>query len=297
MFDGIIRAFFTARFRKANAHYSTEKTIGQRGSISRSGKEPVEVIFYYPEKRENAPVVVQIHGGAWVGMDAVDDDGYCARLSKELGAFVVNVNYKRLYERPFPYQQEEAVDTVRWLLANAANLGIDKRKIIVTGGSAGGHITAGTAIMLAREGISIAGQVLEVPFLDFTHKLEINSPQAEKLYDLMLKIYSNKLPREHEVISPVVAPDEIMRKVAPASIIVCGRDPLHPHGEYYAQRLNNLGNSAALKRYENGYHGFGTDKDEERPEQDALREDCFWYKVEEIKRLYRLSEEENHGKA
>ena len=229
--------------------------------------------------------------------DAVDDDEYCVRLSKELGAFVVNVNYKRLYERPFPYQQEEAVDTVKWLLANAAKLGIDKHKIIITGGSAGGHITAGTAIMLAREGIPIAGQVLEVPFLDFAHRLEINSPQTEKLYDLMLKIYSKKLPREHEVISPIAAPDEILRKVAPASIIVCGRDPLHPHGEYYAQRLNSLGNSAALKLYENGYHGFGTDKDEERPEQDALREDCFWYKVGEIKRLYRLSEEENHGKA
>ena len=49
--------------------------------------------------------------------------------------------------------------------------------------------------------------------------------------------------------------------------------------------------------YFNGYHGFGTDKAEEKPEQDRLREDCFRYKVEKAKALYAMSGEENHGKA
>lgn len=78
------------------------------------------------------PVFVQIHGGAWVGMDAVDDDRYCLRLSKELGALVVNVNYKRLYEHSFPYAHEEIVDTVKWLRENAEILRIDPKKIVLS---------------------------------------------------------------------------------------------------------------------------------------------------------------------
>ena len=160
-FTRIKRWFFTTRLKKANEHYKTDKVIGKRGVIERDGKNPVEVIFYYPEKQENMPVFVQVHGGGWVGMDAVDDDAYCDRLSKELGAFVVNVNYKRLYEESFPYCQEEVADVVRWLKKNAESLSIDPDRIVVSGGSAGGHITAGAAILLAHDGIEIAGQVIE----------------------------------------------------------------------------------------------------------------------------------------
>ena len=141
-FTRIKRWFFTTRLKKANEHYKTDKVIGKREVIERDGKNPVEVIFYYPEKQENMPVFVQVHGGGWVGMDAVDDDAYCDRLSKELGAFVVNVNYKRLYEESFPYCQEEVADVVRWLKKNAESLSIDPNRIVVSGGSAGGHITA-----------------------------------------------------------------------------------------------------------------------------------------------------------
>ncbi len=50
---------------------------------------------------------------------------------------MVNVNYKRLYDKSFPYPQEEVVDTVKWLKAHAKQLGIDPDRIILSGGSAG----------------------------------------------------------------------------------------------------------------------------------------------------------------
>ena len=106
-FTAIKRAVMNARFHKINKHYKTDPVVGERSIIQREGKDPVEVLFYYPKQRENMPVFVQIHGGAWVGLDAVDDDRYCQRLSEELGAFVVNVNYKRLYDKSFPYPQED----------------------------------------------------------------------------------------------------------------------------------------------------------------------------------------------
>ena len=250
----------------------------------------MEVLLYYPPKMENMPVFVQIHGGAWVGMDAVDDDRYCLRLSKELGALVVNVNYKRLYEHSFPYAHEEIVDTVKWLKENAEILCIDPEKIVLSGGSAGGHLTAGSCILLAQQGISVAGQVMEVPFLDFTGSIPLDLPGGDKLFDMMFELYPSQMPLDSEVISPATKiTDETLKKLAMAVVIVCGRDPLHLAGEAYAQRLSQYGKLLDLKMYEKGYHGFGTEKTEERVEQAILREDCFRYKVEKTKQLYDMS--------
>lgn len=283
----IKKTIFNARFHRVNKHYATDPVIGQRAKIEREGKEPVEVILYFPKEQKNAPVFVQIHGGAWVGMDAVDDDRYCQRLSEELGAFVVNVNYKRLYDRSFPYPQEEVVDTVKWLKKNAEQLGIDPDRIVLSGGSAGGHLTAGSAILLAKEDIQIAGQIMEVPFLDFTGSIPVDFPEGNKLYDMMFSLYPPEIPLDSEVLSPAARiTEETLEKLSPAVIIVCGKDPLHPQGERYAQLLREHGKLADLKKYEEGYHGFGTDKAEEMPLQNRLREDCFRYKVDMARRLY-----------
>lgn len=291
-FTAIKRAFMNARFHKVNEHYKTDPVVGDRSYIQREGKDPVEVLFYYPEKRQAAPVFVQIHGGAWVGLDAVDDDRYCQRLSEELGAFVVNVNYKRLYDKSFPYAHEEIVDVVMWLKANSKQLGIDADKIVLSGGSAGGHLTAGASIMLAQRGIRIAGQIMEVPFLDFTHTIPIDFPEGDKLYKMMFELYPPMIPLDSEVISPAaMITDKTLEKVSPAVIIVCGKDPLHPQGERYAELLKRHGKLVDLKMYENGYHGFGTDKAEEKPEQAALREDCFRYKVEKARELFAMGGE------
>ena len=290
----IKRAVFNARFHRVNRHYATDPVIGQRAKIKREGKEPVEVLFYYPEKTEKAPVFVQIHGGAWVGMDAVDDDRYCQRLSEDLGVFVVNVNYKRLYDKSFPYPQEEVVDTVKWLKENAEELGIDENKIVISGGSAGGHLTAGAAIMLAKQGIKIAGQIMEVPFLDFTGSISIDFPEGNRLYDMMFELYPPQMPLDSEELSPAAAiSEETLKKLSPAVIIVCGKDPLHPQGEHYAKLLKEHGKLIGLKKYEEGYHGFGTDKAEEMPLQNRLREDCYKYKAEKAKELFEMADQSN----
>ncbi len=294
LLTAIKRMIFNARFHRVNRHYATDPVVGQRAKIERKGKEPVEVLFYFPEKTEKVPVFVQIHGGAWVGMDAVDDDRYCKRLSEDLGAFVVNVNYKRLYDKSFPYPQEEVVDTVKWLKENAEELGIDPEKIILSGGSAGGHLTAGAAILLAKENIQIAGQIMEVPFLDFTGTIPIDFPEGNKLYDMMFELYPPQIPLDSEELSPAAKiSEETLDKLSKAVVIVCGKDPLHPQGIHYAELLKKHGKLLDLKMYEEGYHGFGTDKAEEMPLQNRLREDCYKYKVEKARELFQMADQRN----
>lgn len=282
-FIGIKRVLLRAKLRKAHKHYKSDPIQGERCYIQREGKATIEVLFYYPKIRENMPVFIQVHGGGWLGCDAVDDDLYCARLAEELNAFVVNLNYKRIYEEGFPYQEEETVDVVKWLKANARQMMIDPDRIVISGGSAGGHIVAGAAIMLSQANITVAGQLLEVPFLDFLAE----GFKDLQLLNMMFELYPSKLPLEDPVISPgSQASDEILKKVAPACVIVCGRDPLQHQGEHYAKRLQANGKLLELKKYENGYHGFNTDKAEEKPEQLKLREECFQYKVRITKQMF-----------
>ena len=138
---------------------------------------------------------------------------------------------------------------------------------------------------------------MEVPFLDFTHTIPIDFPEGDKLYQMMFELYPPKLSLDSEVLSPAAKiTDETLAKLSPAVVIVCGRDPLHPQGEHYAKLLKQHGKLLNLKMYKDGYHGFGTDKAEEKPEQDKLREDCFRYKVEMAKQLFAMSGEKNYGK-
>ena len=286
-FTGLKRFLMNSKFRRINRHYKTDLVVGERALIQRPGKEPVEVLFYYPRTRENMPVFVEIHGGAWIGLDAVDDDKYCRRLADELDAFVVNVNYKRLYEKSFPYQQEEAADVVRWLLSNASQLGIDPERIVISGGSAGGHIAAGVAVMLEKSNIKITGQLLEVPFLDFTESEKLKTGGVNDLLKTLFALYPPKIPLDSDILSPGTrTSDEQLRRIAPAVIIVCGRCPLHEQGQAYAERLRRAGTLVDIRMYENGYHGFGTEKAEEQPEQARLREDCFQYKVAQTRKLF-----------
>ena len=101
-FIGIKRVLLRAKLRKVHKHYKSDPIQGERCYIQREGKATIEVLFYYPKIRENMPVFIQVHGGGWLGCDAVDDDLYCARLAEELNAFVVNLNYKRIQDNTPP---------------------------------------------------------------------------------------------------------------------------------------------------------------------------------------------------
>ncbi|MDD5265172.1 MAG: alpha/beta hydrolase [Candidatus Bipolaricaulis sp.] len=86
-----------------------------------------------------APVVVYIHGGAWISGDKDP-----SRASEVLGPryAVASVNYRLAQQAPFPAQIHDCKAAVRWLRAHAAIYGIDPHRIGAWGPSAGGHLAA-----------------------------------------------------------------------------------------------------------------------------------------------------------
>ena len=100
---------------------------------------------------------ITIHGGGWTGGEPKRMYPFADHYAK-LGLVGVSVQY-RLYK---PKSEttvfdcvKDARSAVRYARAHAGELGIDPQKIIVSGGSAGGHLAAATAIF---DGVDEAGE-------------------------------------------------------------------------------------------------------------------------------------------
>ena len=101
--------------------------------------------LYLPKARKNdkpLPVVVFIHGGAWLGGDKGGGIGTLAPLV-ESGAYAgVSVGYRLTAEAIWPAQIHDCKAAIRWIRANAKKYNLDADNIGVTGTSAGGHLAA-----------------------------------------------------------------------------------------------------------------------------------------------------------
>ncbi|CCH88184.1 Esterase/lipase-like protein [Modestobacter italicus] len=94
-----------------------------------------------------APVVVWVHGGAWMaGNRRLLPPGLRpGQLFEELlaaGLAVATIEYRHAREAPFPAQLHDAKAAVRWLRQHADELGLDAGRVGIAGESAGGHLAA-----------------------------------------------------------------------------------------------------------------------------------------------------------
>ncbi len=85
------------------------------------------------------PLIVWIHGGAWIQGDKAACPG--AMLVKA-GYAVASINYRFSQDAPFPAQLYDCKAAIRWLRAHAAQFNLDGNRIGVWGQSAGGHLVA-----------------------------------------------------------------------------------------------------------------------------------------------------------
>lgn len=115
------------------------------------GYTPQIVDIYVPAGKGPHPLVLYIHGGGWIGGHTrhsgalADFPKVLASLAAE-GFTVASLEYRLSAEAKFPAQLQDAKAALRFLGANAAKYGIDPKRVGIWGGSAGGHLTALTAL-------------------------------------------------------------------------------------------------------------------------------------------------------
>lgn len=86
------------------------------------------------------PVIVHIHGGAFMAGDKADEQLGPALNALDRGYAVVSINYRMSGEAIFPALVQDTKAAIRWVRAHASDHGLDPHRIAVWGDSAGGYL-------------------------------------------------------------------------------------------------------------------------------------------------------------
>jgi len=106
---------------------------------------------------ERKPVLLYIHGGGWSGLNrSIRNLNVMPYIDK--GFAVVNIDYRLLYQAPFPACIADCRYALNWIYENAAQYKFDTTRIIVSGESAGGHLALMTGFMAHDREIFILGK-------------------------------------------------------------------------------------------------------------------------------------------
>ena len=128
----------------------------------------IELFFFDPTPgAKGRAALYHIHGGGMILGSVRDMQFGPSSMAAALGIPVISVEYRLAPETPFPGPQQDCLDGLAWLAANADELGIDPARIAIIGESAGGGLAAATALMARdTDGPKLAAQVLVYPMLD-----------------------------------------------------------------------------------------------------------------------------------
>jgi acetyl esterase/lipase len=98
--------------------------------------------IYLPDESDGPiPVIVAIHGGAFMGCDKADMQVLPMLEGLKRGYAVISINYRLSWEAKFPALVQDAKAAVRWIRANAPRYHLHPDKIAAWGGSAGGYLS------------------------------------------------------------------------------------------------------------------------------------------------------------
>lgn len=96
--------------------------------------------------RRLRPILLQVHGGAWV-IGSKNEQGIPLMLRMAShGWLCAAIDYRLSPQATFPDQIVDVKRAIRWLKEHAAEYGADPDFIVVTGGSAGGHLSSLAAL-------------------------------------------------------------------------------------------------------------------------------------------------------
>ena len=108
---------------------------------------PLKLDIWYPRDNPNpTPTLVYIHGGGWI-FGSKEGSVYQFLPYLEKGWRVVNVEYRMAGNSLAPGSVEDTRCALRWIYRNAKQWNFDTSKIVLTGHSAGGHLSLITGML------------------------------------------------------------------------------------------------------------------------------------------------------
>jgi acetyl esterase/lipase len=198
--------------------------------------EPADADARRPQHARR-PAIIQIHGGGWVIGDKREQGLPLLNHLATNGWVGFNVNYRLSPRAVFPDHLIDIKRAIAWIREHADEYNIDPNFLVVTGGSAGGHLTALTGLTpndpVYQPGFESADTSVQgaVPFYGvycFRDRLDLCVPGFVGFIErTVMKVRVSQNPDAFRAASPL---DRIGEHAPPFFVIHGDRDTLAPVG-------------------------------------------------------------------
>lgn len=216
-------------------------------------------VLWFGTSVPNAPLLIDIHGGGFVGGHHYDDKNLCERFSKELNINVASIEYRYAPSVTYPKASEDCYDALVGLYTNK-ELDFDRKKMFLMGHSAGGNLAAGLAYLCGKD-YPVMGLVLNYPFLDIAINPRKRKHIKYSIPAFIIKHFNDKYfpnieQRSDFLASPVYISKKEAKFIPPTFISTCQYDSLRSDGIEFFNKLKGFGNEVKHIDYEGAFHGF-----------------------------------------
>jgi acetyl esterase/lipase len=204
-----------------------------------------------------------MHGGGYIiGTPDQEDDAMC-HIVREVGCLIASVDYRLAPEHKAPAAVEDAYAGLKWMAANADEIGLDAGRLAIGGRSAGGGLAASLALLTRDRGeIKPVFQLLIYPMID-----DRTRPAGAAITDARVwnhghndrawTAYLDGAPGGART-SPYAAASraENLAGLPPAYIAVGDAEVFLQENIDYAERLRRAGVPAELHVFPGAFHGW-----------------------------------------
>ncbi|KAK2036538.1 hypothetical protein LZ31DRAFT_536254 [Colletotrichum somersetense] len=233
--------------------------------VCSGGAVPIVVAEPADGPRHGKPCLVYYHPGARIIGDCYTMIDPVIEWTKTYNAVTISVGYRLAPEHPGSTATEDSYAALEWVWAHTEELGVDERRIVVVGFSAGGGLAAGAALLSRdRNGPRLCGQILVCPMLDdrnttisacqYSSGGSFSSNDNKFAWGLVL---GGRAGAEDEVSiydAPGRAQD--LTDLPPAYIEAGSAEPFRDEAVQYASRMWECGEQAELHIWPGAPHSF-----------------------------------------
>lgn len=220
-------------------------------TYKRVGEKELKMYIHYPpgwKAGDKRPAIIFFFGGGWnsgtPGQFLVQAEYFASR-----GMVAARADYRvKSRDKVTPDKcVEDARSAVRWMRKNCKRLGIDPKKLITSGGSAGGHLAA---CMMIEKSVEAEGDDLSISTI----------PQAMVLFNPVLNFAHEgiigRLGDKKKLAGRISPTQHIDKRTPPALILFGTNDRLKVHGDEYWEKAEKLGVRVEKYIAEGQGHGF-----------------------------------------
>jgi len=213
------------------------------------------------------PAMVFFFGGGWKGGDRTHFLEHAKYFSQRgLVCFLADYRTETKHETT-PFESlKDAKSAIRFIRKHAGEYNIDPDKIIASGGSAGGHLAAATALITGFSEETDDTSISCIPDALVLFNPVIDNGPGGYGYERIGDSYKEFSPLHN------------IEKGAPPTILFLGtKDKLIPveTAKYYQTVMQKVRSRCELKLYENEAHGFFNYRNLDLYKQTVLETDLF----------------------